>query len=204
MDDFDIFEDPEDRPVTPLTSLPLQELQQPQIHPSTSSGRKKELSRDDRLRLQGGHFYGGVSIHTLAEKTGFSVKQVRRALTSPATPQKSRRPRPGFLPEHLRDQLNAFLNEDLRHHDIPWPDLRYLVPSLEGINDTQLNRAMQDLGYSRCRKKKALPTTARTHHLRVQMAHDLLHDRPNPNNWVTRPVLFIDKTFFRNSQTGIK
>jgi hypothetical protein len=73
-----------------------------------------------------------------------------------------------------------------------------------GVWLESLNRAMQDLGYSRCRKKKALPTTARTRRLRVQMAHDLLRDRPNPNDWVTRPVLFTDETFFRNSQTGIK
>lgn len=36
------------------------------------------------------------------------------------------------------------------------------------------------------------------------MAHKLLAERPNPDDWVKRPVFFIDETYVRNTKTGIK
>lgn len=170
MDDFNIYMDREGQHLSsqasspprtpPSSSLPLQELQ-PNSHPTTESGRKKELSRDDRLRIQGAYLWGNVSARQLATKTGFSYKQVRYALENPATPQKSK-PRAGFLPAHLRDQLVTFLNEDPKHRDLPWSDLRYIIPGLEGIGTCQLNRAMQELGFSRQRRKKSPLSTPRT------------------------------------------
>ncbi|KJZ71249.1 hypothetical protein HIM_09392 [Hirsutella minnesotensis 3608] len=187
-------------PIPIRTRSPLRELQQ-QL--GQQLVRSKEVTRDDKVGIRALHTHTGWSHSQIGAATGFTRRQVQRAISGPLTPRKIRRRRSTLTVERLQ-QLQEFLDEDPLNRDINWQDLRFFVPGFEGIGITAITRALEQLGYSRRRKKKAPKSTQAIRTKRLDMARLLLQQRPEPEDWINAPILFSDETWARNTATGVK
>lgn len=180
----------------------LQELRPTQIN---TTHRSSELTRDDKVAIRAVREVTGWDYHTIARKFNgkYTDRQIQLAIAGPLTPRKSTSHKSRILINTpLRERIRRFLDEKREHRDIPWPDLRWLVPGLETYGDQAIHSAMKRLGYNRVLKPRVIKLTARAKRLRVAFANWALERWPNPEDWVQDDapnILFSDETWATNN-----
>ncbi len=99
--------------------------------------RSQELSRDDQLQIRGIREATGWSYWVIAHKSQgkYTARQAQLACEGPVTPRKVHSRRRTLISTPERQRLRRFLDQDPHHRELPWPDLRYLVPGFESYGD---------------------------------------------------------------------
>jgi hypothetical protein len=168
------------------------------VNPSTPTKRSKcrDLSRDDRIKVRGLHQYGHFTYPEIARRTNFSQRQVQRACTGPATPQKTKL-RKGRIPTPQKEHMKAWLQESKLHQYVPLCKLRSRVPEpLQQWGETALFRAVSDLDYYSRPRLYTIDLTPQQRRNRVVWCQDQLRLRPRPEDW--EGVLFSDEKWALN------
>ncbi|KAG5757226.1 hypothetical protein H9Q70_000251 [Fusarium xylarioides] len=141
----------------------------------------------------------------IAVRTPYTYRQVQHASETPVTPQKSKpRPYSCRLSPYQLDQLQEFLDDEPANRDVPWQDLRYLLPCLYEPGLDAVKTAMQDLGYYKTTKKKSPLNTPAVRQKRVKMCQYLLERYPEPDDWLRCPIAFSDETFVTTFDRGLR
>ena len=194
------------RPTLPTSGQPSQSpadptrpsLPRPPLTPVKQ--RAKELDRDTRLRIQTLREYAHWSYADIAQAVGVTRRQVQWACEGPLTPQKTGTAKKRASKEQIH-ALQEFLHEDPRHRQIPWADLRYLVPGFEDWGTAALHSLMASLHYKRIRQGLKLPLSAKTRQLRFNFANWALERYPTEEHWVRSglgPFLWSDEVWYFN------
>jgi transposase len=159
----------------------------------------RQLSRDERIKIRALHEYGHFTYSEIASRTGFTQRQVQRAVTGPPTPQKPRViPSKYKLNEEARQQLRDFLaNEQEISRKVAWNDLRYLIPGFEIYGDRAIHTALKDMGYQRRKRHKSLRLTASTRAKRRDFCSEWLEKLgEDPDTWEQHfDMAFSDETW---------
>lgn len=133
--------------------------------------RSPDLTRDDKVGIRAIRKATGWPYPKIAEKMNKTQRQVQVALEGPVTPQKSRSHRNHLqIKTPLRQRIRTFLDEDPYHREIPWPDLRWLVPGLDPYGECAITSAMRKLGFSRKVRKRKIKLTEEHKRKRVEFA----------------------------------
>jgi hypothetical protein len=142
---------PLSRPVTPPSpSLRLQAG--PASDPEARRPRSKEIDRDTKIAVRALRRFTPYSRSKIASMMEITCRQVQRACEGPVTPQKSK-PKAilKLASSPQKRRLREFLEEDPRHRNIPWSDLRYLVPGFTDWGQYALGQLLTAMGYERRR-----------------------------------------------------
>ncbi|KAG5767427.1 hypothetical protein H9Q73_014254, partial [Fusarium xylarioides] len=146
-----------------------------------------------------------LTMKEIAVRTPYTYQQVQHASETPVTPQKSKpRPYSRRLSPYQLDQLQEFLDDEPANRDVPWQDLRYLLPCLYEPGLDAVKTAMQDLGYYKTTKKKSPLNTPAVRQKRVEMCQYLLERYPEPDDWLRCPIAFSDETFVMTFDRGLR
>lgn len=133
----------------------------------------KQVSRDDRIRIQTLREYMGWTYHHIADTMGFTTRQVQTACTSPVTPKKGTRKGNRAIGPQEKHQLEAWFLSDQDHRHIAWQDLPFLVPPpLCKYGSYALSSALRDLGYERRTRPRRIHLTDAHERARIQSARD--------------------------------
>ncbi|KAL8335162.1 hypothetical protein RB598_009381 [Gaeumannomyces tritici] len=165
--------------------------------------RAKELDRDTKIKARALHEYAGFSYTKIAEAMGITRRQAQLACEGAVTPHKAGRVGPHHkkaTDEQIR-ALKEFLHEDPRHRQIPWADLRYLVPGFEDWGRTAMHSLLYSLHYKRMQQGVKLPLSPRVRQLRLRFAHWALERWPTEEHWIQSgvgPFLWSDEVWYFN------
>ncbi|KAI0853986.1 hypothetical protein F5Y00DRAFT_224163 [Daldinia vernicosa] len=146
-----------------VTGQPLRQLTgaQAQVQPrfkqyryrgpeELKQNKAKELTRDERFEIRVvKKYFPELSYIDIALKTGFTRAQVQTALTGPLTPKKKGIGGYKDLSSHELEALLKFLNADQSHREIPWGDLRFVVPEISQYGPIVISRTLKGLGFER-------------------------------------------------------
>lgn len=163
--------------------------------PSTPKKNAPQLSRDERLQVQSLRNYGNLSYAEIAQKMGFTIRQVQFACISPVTPQK-RREKKGLLRTPQKDALREWIRSDRSHRFTSWSDFRLLLPPQLSAGEKALRKALHSLGFQRKARKRMIKRSGANKRERVQWCQIMSRLRPRPENWEN--VLVCDETWATN------
>lgn len=204
-------------PFRPANARPTHEVvptakvifERPSIRPLSENSlaresRAPELNRDQRQECRTLRKYLHMDYAAIAKATGYTLRQVQWACTSPPTPRKKasywRRLK---ITTPLRQRLKDFLDSEvspgeIKPRDIPWADLRFFVPGFESCGYLAICSAMRELGYKRKIKRRRIYRSTRNKRERVLLCRWALTRWPNPEDWLEGPILFSDETWATN------
>ncbi|KAI0543550.1 hypothetical protein F4679DRAFT_568239 [Xylaria curta] len=165
--------------------------------PEAVKATKKDLTRDERLeiRVLKKHF-PDLTYLNLMDRTGASRKQVQNALNGPLTPKKKGRGGLKLLTNTQKHALLQFLYAHDHHREIPWRDLRLLVPEIASFGEVSMSRIMTDLGFKRRKRGTTrLDLLDEDHRARAAFAADCLRRWPTLEAWMNYGPIFSDETY---------
>lgn len=158
---------------------------------------KKQLTRDERLRVRVLFFDAGWSYNDIAKHTQYTHRQIQYACNNPVTPQRGNRQTQPAMKTPIRAQLDTWLRESTAHRLIPWREIHLVAPTpLQGYRESAYRTAMRLLGYQRKVRPRRIHLTPRHKRERVEFARMQLHIRPRPEDW--EAVIFSDETWASN------
>lgn len=173
--------------------------------------RGPNLTRDQRFAIRTVHeTCPELEYEEIARRVKFPCtrRQVILAIEADRpTPRKNRYREPYGLSDEQKAALDAFLQADEAHLRIPWADLRFLVPEVEGCGRQRIRTALQRMGYVRRRRKTVLKYTRHTRNLRKAFCAWVLENWPHDHQWdpnlhANLPIVFSDESIIRNLPCG--
>ena len=175
--------------------MDLQQLLNP--GPTPRARRRKQLTRDQRHEIFTlRKYYPQLSYKSIAELTGYTMRQVQWSCANPLTPRKDYRShRSGFIKTPERQRLRDFLDQRREHRFIPWDALRFAIDDFPYGYDS-VSTAMETLGFQRRVRGRRIHRTAANKAHRVRWAQDMLARFPNPEAW--EAIGFSDETWAVN------
>ena len=118
----------------------------------TNTDRGKEtprhtyLTRDQRLQAATLYRHGGLSLRETAQRLGFSIQQVRTAVSSPPTPRK-RKGRPSKLSDDQVAQLVEFVRASPANRELSYKQLAERLPF--NCSEWSIRTALRKKGLAR-------------------------------------------------------
>jgi hypothetical protein len=113
---------------------------------------RRELTRDERLRIHTLFFDAGFTRDQICLQTGFTYDQVRYALTQRLTPQKKKTGRKVLLNTPQRKRLIDWVTASQQNRETPWIE----IPGILGLDcgEAAIRTAFKKEGFARRVKRR--------------------------------------------------
>lgn len=174
---------------------------QRQKPPNLQLPRSKELTRDQKVEIRTLRKYNGWEYSTIRKATGYTERQIQKAINGPLTPRKARGnhcgPRSTVFNTPQKNQIREALHDDKVARKLSWSDLRYYIPGFDRWGEQAFVTAMMAAGFKRRIQPRRLKLTDRHKAARLAFAYEQLTLRPQPEDW--EKVLFSDETWATNN-----
>ena len=158
-------------------------------HIPTPKVTKKELTRDERLRIQTLYFDAGWTRAQICLQLNLSYKAVCSAILHRLTPQKKNSGRRVFLNTPQRRKLIEWVTASKENRETPW----VAIPSILGwdCGEKAIRTAFKREGYVRRVSRKKPPLSEENRKLRLAWAEE--HENWTVEQWFE--ILWSDETW---------
>lgn len=158
--------------------------------PKTPS-RRKESTRDERLRIQTLYFDAGWTQAQIALQLNLTRDQVRYALQHRITPQKTRSGCKPLLNTPQRKRLIEWVTSSSNNRQVPWPEIPALLGWDCGVK--AIRAAFKKEGYTRACARQKPPLTYANQISRLCWAIE--HEDWTEEQWFS--LLWTDETWVK-------
>jgi len=159
------------------------------FHVPTPKQPNRELSRDDRLRIQTLFFDAHHTRSQICLETGYSYNQVCHAITHRLTPQKKRCGRRVLLNTPQRKRLIQWATASQENRETPWIE----IPGILGLDcgEWAIRTAFKKEGFARRVSRKKPPLSEENRKKRLEWAKE--HVDWTDEQW--DEILWSDETW---------